>query len=66
MMKMATDDDSPSDRVQEQGLDWISWIQRPCGGGTSDPGLPPRVSVYLGIYSAKRGCGRPPRWAQPT
>ena len=21
---------------------------------------------YLGIYRAKRGCGRPPRWAQPT
>ena len=20
----------------------------------------------MGIYSAKRGCGRPPRWAQPT
>ena len=24
------------------------------------------VSEYLGIYSAKKGYGRPPRWAQPT
>ena len=23
----------PSCRVPKQGLDWISWIQRPCGGG---------------------------------
>ena len=35
MMKMATADDSPSGRVPERGLDWFSWIQRPCGGGTS-------------------------------
>ena len=66
MMKMAIRDDSPSGRVPERGLDWFSWTQRPCGGGTSDLGLPRRVSEYLGIYSAKRGCGRPPRWAQPT
>ena len=57
---------APSGRVPERGLDWISWIHRPCGGETSDLGLPRRVLKYLGIYSAKRGCGRPPRWAQPT
>ena len=61
MMKMATEDDSPSGRVLERGLDWFSRIQRPCGGGTSDLGLPPRVLEYLAIYRAKRGCGRPPR-----
>ena len=26
----------------------------------------PRVLEYWGIYRAKRRCGRPPRWAQPT
>ena len=57
---------TPSGRVPEQGLDWISWIQRPCSGRTFDLGLPRRVIEYLGIYSAKRGCGRPPRWAHPT
>ena len=57
---------SPSDRVPERGLDWFSVATEPCGGGTSDLGLPRRVFEYLGIYSAKRGCGRPPRWAQPT
>src|SRR3990170_2601102 len=57
---------SPSVRVPKRGLDWISWIQRPCGGGTSDLGLPLGFLEYLMIYRAKRGCGRPPRWAQPT
>ena len=47
----------PSDRVPERGLDWFSWIQRPCGGGTSDLGQTRWVSEYLGIYSAKRGAG---------
>ena len=42
MMKMATSVIPPSGRVPERGLDWISWIQRPCGGGTSDLGLPPK------------------------
>ena len=56
----------PSGRVPERVLDWISWIHRPCSGGTSDLGLPRMVSKYLWIYRVKRGCGRPPRWAQPT
>ena len=43
MMKMATVMIPPSGRVPEQGLDWISWIQRPCNGETSDLGLPQRV-----------------------
>ena len=54
---------SPSSRVPERGLDWFL---EDCGGGTSDLGLPQGFLEYLGIYSAKRGCGRPPRWAQPT
>src|SRR3989337_171256 len=57
---------SPSSRVPERGLDWISWIQRLCGGGTSDLGLPRGFLEYLVIYRANRGCGRPPRWAQPA
>ena len=57
---------SPSDGVPERGLDWFLVATEPCGGGTSDLGEPQRVSEYLGIYSAKKGYGRPPRWAQPT
>ena len=57
---------SPSDRVLEQGLDWFFVAIEACGGGTSDLGSPRGVSKYLGIYSAKKGYGRPPRWAQPT
>ena len=40
MMKMATGDDSPSGKVPERGLDWFSVATDPCGGGTSDLGLP--------------------------
>src|SRR6187399_407535 len=57
---------SPSGGVLERDLDWIPWSTEPCGGGTSDIGLPRRVSEYFGIYRVKRWCGRPPRWAQPT
>src|SRR3989337_1472606 len=56
----------PFGRVLERGLDWFSVATEPCGGGTSDLGLPPRVLEYLAIYRVKRRCGRPPRWAQPT
>ena len=47
MMKMAASDDSPSDRVPEQGLDWFLMATEACGGGTSDPTVTPRV---LGIF----------------
>src|SRR3990170_389668 len=57
---------SPSGRVPERGLDWFFVATEACGDGTSDLGLPRGFLEYLGIYSAKRQCGRPPRWAQPT
>ena len=57
---------SPSDGVPEWGLDWSFVATEACGGGTSDLGLPRRVLEYLGFYRVKKGCGMPPRWAQPT
>ena len=56
----------PSGRVPERGLDWFSVAAELCGDGTSDLGLPQGFLEYLTIYRAKRQCGRPPRWAQPT
>ena len=76
MMKMATRDDSPLRDGAGKGLDWFSVATEPSGGGTSHLGLPLRVLEYLGIYRAKRGCGRPPeagithlgapRWVVPS
>ena len=53
----------PSSRMPKWGLDWFLVATEPCGGGTSDLGFPRGFLEYLG---EKRGCGRPPRWAQPT
>ena len=58
--------DSPSGRVPKQGLDWFLVSTEAYGGGTSDLGSPGGFLEYLGIYRAKRGCGSPRRWAQPT
>ena len=66
MMKMATGDDFPLRRSAGTGSRLVSVATEPCGGGTSDLGLSSGVLEYLGIYRAKRRCGRPPRWAQPT
>ena len=52
--------------MPEQGLDWFFVAKEACGGGTSDLGSPRGFLEYLTIYRAKRGCGRPQRWAQPT
>ena len=38
MMKMATEDDSPSGRVPKQGLDLFLVATEACGSGTSDLG----------------------------
>ena len=66
MMNMATGDDSPLRQGAGIGsrLDLMDAeaLQRQ----NSDLGLPQRVLEYLGFYRAKKGCGRPPRWAQPT
>ena len=57
---------SPSDGVPGRGLDWFFVATEACGGVTSDLGFSRGFLEYLGIYRAKRRCGRPPRWAQPT
>ena len=57
---------SPSGRMPERAPDWFSVATEPCGGGTSDLGSPQGFLEYLTIYRAKRGYGRPTRWAQPT
>ena len=56
----------PSGGVPERGLDWFFVATEACDGGTSDLGSPRGFLEYLGIYRAEKGCGRPPRWAQPT
>ena len=38
MMKMATGEGSPSDRVVEQGPDWFLVATKACGGETPDLG----------------------------
>src|SRR6266536_83785 len=57
---------SPSGGVSKRGLDWFFMATEACGSGTSDLGSPRGFLEYLTIYRAKRGCGRPLRWAQPT
>src|SRR3990170_2315905 len=37
-----------------------------CGGWNCVSLTPLGFLEYWGIYRAKRRCGRPPRWAQPT
>ena len=64
MMKMATDDDSPSGRVPEQGPDWFLVAIEACGGGTPDLSCSLIVLGYMGIYRRKkyvRGATRGPR-----
>ena len=66
MMKMATGDDFPLQQGAGTGSRLVFVATEACGGGTSDLGLSPGFLEYLGTYRAKRRCGRPPRWAQPT
>ena len=66
MMKMATGDDFPLRRSAGTGSRLVFMDTEACGGGTSDLGLPRGFLEYLTIHRAKRRCGRPPRWAQPT
>ena len=66
MMKMATGDDLPLKQCAGIGSRLVFVDTEACGSGTSDLGLPRRVLEYLGVYRAKKGCRRPPRWAQPT
>ena len=66
MMKMATGDDFPSSGVPERDLEWFVVAIEAFVGETSDLGLSQGFFKYLTIYMAKRWCGRPPRWAQPT
>ena len=59
MMKMATGDDPPTDRVPEQGLDCFFVATQACGGTTSDLGLFLMVSLFIGFF----GVGLTRRWA---
>ena len=64
MMKMATGEGSPSDRVPEQGPDWFLVATEACGGGTPDLGYVLGVSVYIrgfGIGNKSGGSPRQPR-----
>ena len=64
MMKMATGEGSPSDRVPEQGPDWFLVATEACGGGTPDLGYVLWVSVYIrgfGIGNKSGGSLRRPR-----
>ena len=57
MMKMATGDDYPSDRVPEQGPDWFLVAIEPCGGGTPDLGFFLEVSVYIRGFGVENKSG---------
>ena len=50
MMKMATGEGSPSDRVPEQGPDWFLVATEACGGEIPDLGFFSGVSVFIGIF----------------
>ena len=63
MMKMATGGDFPLWQGAGMGLDWFFVATEACGGGTSNLSTPLGFLEYLGIYMAKRRCGRPLRWA---
>ena len=65
MLMMASGDDSPSCRLPKKGLDWFFVDTEACGGGTPDLGLPQGFLEFLGIFGAKRRCGRPTRRATP-
>ena len=57
MMKMATDEGSPSGRVPEQGPDWFLVATEACGGGTPDLSCYSMVLGYMGIYRRKKSVG---------
>ena len=57
MMKMATGNDSPSDRVPEQGPDCFLVATEACGGGTPDLGYFLEVSVFIGIFGVGLASG---------
>src|SRR5215216_3641414 len=56
----------PSGRVPKRAPNWFFVATEAFGGGTPHLGSPRGFLEYLGIYRAKRRCGRPLRWAQPT
>ena len=63
MMKMATDEGSPSGRVPEQAPERVLVATEACGGRTPDLSLFSMVLGYKGIYRRKKsvgGCSRGP------
>ena len=57
MMKMATGDGSPSDRVPEQGTDWFLVATEACGSGTPDLSSISMFLGYVGLYRRKKSVG---------
>ena len=51
MMKMATEDGTPSGRVPEQAPDWFLVATEACGGGAPDLGF------FLEVWGYIRGVG---------
>ena len=60
MMKMATGDRTPSDRVPERAPERFLVARKACGGGTPDLSSVLEVLGYIGIYGCKGYVGGPP------
>ena len=59
IMKMATGDGSPSDRVLEQGPNWFLVAIEACGGGTPDLGYFLEVWGFIGEVGVENKSGGP-------
>ena len=57
MMKMATGEGSPSDRVPEQAPGRFLVATKACGGGTPDLSCVLMFLGYMGIYRRKKSVG---------
>ena len=60
MMKMATDEGSPSGRVPEQGPYWFLVATEAGGGGTPDLGYFLEISVFIAIFGVGLTSGGSP------
>ena len=58
-MKMATGDDSPSDKVPEQGPDWFLVATEASGGGTPDLCYVSGISVFIVGFGVENNSGGP-------
>ena len=58
MMKMATDEGSPSDRVPGRAPERFLVAKEACGGGTPDLSCLWMFLGYAGLYMQKKSVGR--------